>query len=128
MPGPPLPERSGIRKGENGISACAPRERTQDRSGENEAWQSVVAAGRRGDWADFGCGGSSLTPMDAPTASDGGERRAVRERGRAAVPNAPLQPMFSLSQPVHTRLDLVVIGRPVRSPAVRVFIEGGQPD
>src|SRR3989449_10849307 len=50
MPGPPLPERSGIRKGENGISACAPRERTRDRSGENEPWQSVVAAVRRGSY------------------------------------------------------------------------------
>jgi len=90
---------------------------------------SLHGEGRRlGDLGVFGCGGSNITPMDTPTEFDEDELRAVLERGHAAVADAPRRLMICHTPPFDTRLDRLVNGRPVGSPAVRAFIEARRPD
>src|SRR5207249_5010227 len=80
-----------------------------------------------GDLGVFGCGGSNITPMDTPTEFDEDELRAVLERGHEAVADAPRRLMICHTPPFDTRLDRLVHGRPVGSPAVRAFIEARPP-
>src|SRR5437667_330046 len=90
---------------------------------------SLHGEGRRlGDLGVFGCGGSNITPMDTPTEFDEDELRAVLERGHAAVADAPRRLMICHTPPFDTRLDRLVNGRPVGSPAVRAFIEARRPE
>ncbi len=90
---------------------------------------SLHGEGRRlGDLGVFGCGGSNITPMDTPTEFDEDELRAVLERGHAAVADAPRRLMICHAPPFDTRLDRLVNGRPVGSPAVRAFIEARRPE
>jgi len=90
---------------------------------------SLHGEGRRlGDLGVFGCGGSNITPMDTPTELEEDELRNVLERGHAAVADAPRRLMVCHTPPYDTRLDRLVNGRPVGSPAVRAFIEARRPD
>jgi len=90
---------------------------------------SLHGEGRRlGDLGVFGCGGSNITPMDTPTELEEDELRAVLERGHAAVADAPRRLMICHVPPHDTRLDRLMNGRPVGSPAVRDFIEARRPD
>lgn len=75
----------------------------------------------------FGCGGSNVTPMDTPTEFDEPELRAILERGHAAVADAPRHLMICHTPPFDTRLDRLMNGTPVGSPAVRAFIETRRP-
>ena len=50
------------------------------------------------------------------------------ERGHAAVADAPRRLMICHVPPFDTRLDRLLNGRPVGSPAVRAFIETRQPE
>jgi Icc-related predicted phosphoesterase len=89
---------------------------------------SLHGEGRRvGDLGIFGCGGSNVTPMDTPTEFDEDELRAVLERGHAAVADAPRRLMICHAPPFATRLDRLMNGTPVGSPAVRAFIEARRP-
>jgi len=83
---------------------------------------------RLGDLGIFGCGGSNITPMDTPTELEEDELREVLERGHAAVADAPRRLMVCHTPPYDTRLDRLLNGRPVGSPAVRAFIEARKPD
>jgi Icc-related predicted phosphoesterase len=90
---------------------------------------SLHGEGRRlGGLGIFGCGGSNITPMDTPTELEEEDLRAVLERGHAAVADAPRRLMVCHTPPYATRLDRLMDGRPVGSPAVRAFIEARQPD
>jgi len=90
---------------------------------------SLHGEGRRlGDLGVFGCGGSNITPMDTPTELEEDELREVLERGHAAVADAPSRLMVCHTPPYDTRLDRLLDGRPVGSPAVRAFIEARKPD
>lgn len=90
---------------------------------------SLHGEGRRlGDLGVFGCGGSNVTPMDTPTELTEDELLDVLERGHAAVADAPRRLMICHTPPYDTRLDRLVNGTPVGSPAVRAFIERHQPD
>jgi Icc-related predicted phosphoesterase len=95
----------------------------------HEAGISLHGEARRlGDLGVFGCGGSNVTPMDTPTELEEEELRAVLERGHAAVADAPHRLMICHTPPYATRLDRLMDGRPVGSPAVRSFIEARRPD
>ena len=90
---------------------------------------SLHGEGRRlGDLGIFGCGGSNITPMDTPTELEEPELRAVLERGHADVATAPRRLMICHTPPFDTRLDRLMNGTPVGSPAVRAFIEAHRPD
>ena len=90
---------------------------------------SLHGEGRRfDDLGVFGCGGSNITPMDTPTELEEHELRAVLERGHATVADAPRRLMICHTPPFDTRLDRLVNGTPVGSPAVRAFIEAHRPD
>ena len=90
---------------------------------------SLHGEGRRlGDLGVFGCGGSNITPMDTPTELEEPELRAVLERAHASVADAPRRLMICHTPPYDTRLDRLMNGRPVGSPAVRAFIETRRPD
>jgi uncharacterized protein len=90
---------------------------------------SLHGEGRRfGDLGIFGCGGSNITPMDTPTELEEHELRAVLERGHEMVADAPRRLMICHTPPYETRLDRLMNGRPVGSPAVRAFIEARRPD
>src|SRR5262245_47452745 len=90
---------------------------------------SLHGEGRRvGDLGVFGCGGSNITPMDTPTEFEEDELRAILERGHAAVADAPRRLMICHTPPFGTRLDRLVNGTPVGSPAVRDFIATHRPD
>jgi hypothetical protein len=90
---------------------------------------SLHGEGRRlGALGLFGCGGSNLTPMDTPTELEEEELRAVLERGHAAVADAARRVMVCHTPPFGTRLDRLMNGQPVGSPAVRAFIQTHQPD
>ncbi len=90
---------------------------------------SLHGEGRRlGDVGVFGCGGSNITPMDTPTELTEAELYAVLARGHAAVAGAPRRLMICHTPPYETRLDRLVNGTPVGSPAVRAFIETARPD
>jgi len=90
---------------------------------------SLHGEGRRlGDLGIFGCGGSNLTPMDTPTELEEDELRDVLERGHAEVADAPRRLMVCHTPPYDSRLDRLMDGRPVGSPAVRAFIEARRPD
>lgn len=90
---------------------------------------SLHGEGRRlGDVGVFGCGGSNITPMDTPTELGEHELWDVLARGHAAVADAPRRLMICHTPPYDTRLDRLVNGTPVGSPAVRRFIEAVRPD
>ncbi len=90
---------------------------------------SLHGEGRRfGDLGVFGCGGSNITPMDTPTELEEDEIAAVLARGHGAVADAPRRLMICHTPPFDTRLDRLMNGRPVGSPAVRTFIEQHAPD
>ena len=90
---------------------------------------SLHGEGRRfGDLGIFGCGGSNITPMDTPTELEEDEIAAVLARGHATVADAPRRLMICHTPPFDTRLDRLMNGRPVGSPAVRAFIERETPD
>jgi uncharacterized protein len=90
---------------------------------------SLHGEGRRlGDLGVFGCGGSNLTPMDTPTELEEEELAAVLERAHAVVADAPRRLMVCHTPPYDTRLDRLMNGTPVGSPAVRTFIERRRPD
>ena len=81
---------------------------------------SLHGEGRRlGDLGVFGCGGSNITPMDTPTELEEHELRAVLERAHGTVADAPRRLMICHTPPYDTRLDRLVNGTPVGSPAVR---------
>jgi len=89
---------------------------------------SLHGEGRRvGDLGVFGCGGSNITPMDTPTEFEEHELRAILERGHTIVADAPRQLMICHTPPFDTRLDRLMNGTPVGSPAVRAFIESHRP-
>lgn len=93
-----------------------------------DAGISLHGEGRRfGDLGLFGCGGSNITPMDTPTEWEEPELDAILERGHAAVADAPRRLMICHTPPFDTRLDRLVNGTPVGSPAVRAFIERRRP-
>jgi len=83
---------------------------------------------RFGSLGVFGCGGSNITPMDTPTELEEDEIRSVLERGHASVADAPRRLMICHTPPFDTRLDRLMNGTPVGSPAVRAFIERHAPD
>jgi len=85
-------------------------------------------ARRVGDLGVFGCGGSNITPMDTPTELEEHEIAEVLERAHVAVGDAPRRLMICHTPPYDTRLDRLVNGTPVGSPAVRRFIETHRPD
>ena len=86
---------------------------------------SLHGEGRRlGDLGVFGCGGSNITPMDTPTEFEEDELRATLERGHAAVADAPRRLMICHTPPYDTRLDRLMNGTPVGSPAVRALHRG----
>jgi len=90
---------------------------------------SLHGVGRRfGDLGVFGCGGSNITPMDTPTELEESELTTVLERAHGAVADAPRRLMICHTPPYDTRLDRLVNGTPVGSPAVRAFIEAHSPD
>jgi uncharacterized protein len=94
-----------------------------------EAGISLHGESRRaGDLGVFGCGGSNITPMDTPTELEEPELRAVLERAHASVADAPRRLMICHTPPYDTRLDRLMNGTPVGSPAVRAFIEAHRPD
>jgi Icc-related predicted phosphoesterase len=89
---------------------------------------SLHGEGRRlGAVGVFGCGGSNVTPMDTPTELEEHEIRATLERAHETVADAPLRLMVCHTPPYDTRLDRLMNGRPVGSPAVRAFIETHRP-
>jgi len=90
---------------------------------------SLHGEGRRiGDLGVFGCGGSNVTPMDTPTEFEEDELRAILERGHAEVADAARRRMVCHTPPCDTRLDRLMNGTPVGSPAVRAFIESRRPE
>src|SRR5262245_3404000 len=90
---------------------------------------SLHGEGRRfGDLGVFGCGGSNITPMDTPTELEEDELGSVLARGHAAVADTARRLMICHTPPYDTRLDRLMNGRPVGSPAVRAFIEAHRPD
>lgn len=94
-----------------------------------EAGISLHGEGHRlGDLGIFGCGGSNITPMDTPTELEEDELTAVLERGHAAVADAARRLMICHTPPFDSRLDRLMNGTPVGSPAVRAFLERRQPE
>jgi uncharacterized protein len=90
---------------------------------------SLHGEGRRlGDLGVFGCGGSNITPMDTPTELEEDDLATVLEQGHASVADAPRRLLVCHTPPYDTRLDRLMNGTPVGSPAVRDFIERRQPD
>jgi Icc-related predicted phosphoesterase len=90
---------------------------------------SLHGEGRRlGRVGLFGCGGSNVTPMDTPTELGEDEILAALERGHRHVADAPLRVMVCHTPPYDTRLDRLMNGAPVGSPAVREFILTHRPD
>jgi hypothetical protein len=89
---------------------------------------SLHAKGRRlGDLGIFGCGGSNVTPMDTPTEFEEPQLDAALERGWSDVADAARHVMICHCPPFDTKLDRLVNGTPVGSPAVRAFIERRRP-
>jgi Icc-related predicted phosphoesterase len=66
--------------------------------------------------------------MDTPTELEEHELADVLERGHACVADAPRHLMICHTPPFDSRLDRLVNGTPVGSPAVRAFIEAHAPD
>jgi Icc-related predicted phosphoesterase len=94
-----------------------------------EAGISLHGEGRRlGPLGVFGCGGSNVTPMDTPTELEEDELARVLERGHAAVADAPRRLLVCHVPPYDTRVDRLMNGTPVGSPAVRAFLEARRPD
>ncbi len=90
---------------------------------------SLHGEGRRlGGLAVFGCGGSNITPMDTPTELQEDELATILEQAHATVADAPRRLLVCHTPPYDTRLDCLMNGTPVGSPAVRTFIERRQPD
>jgi Icc-related predicted phosphoesterase len=90
---------------------------------------SLHGTGRRfGSLGVFGCGGSNITPMDTPTEFEEHELAAILEAAHATVADAARTLMICHTPPFDTRLDRLMDGRPVGSPAVRAFIESRRPD
>ncbi len=93
-----------------------------------EGGVSLHGEGRRvGDVGVFGCGGSNITPMDTPTEFEEDALRDILEQGLARVADAPRRLMICHTPPFDTRLDRLMNGTPVGSPAVRAFIETRAP-
>src|SRR5262245_4506676 len=89
---------------------------------------SLHGEGRRaGDLGVFGCGGSNITPMDTPTEFEEHELHAILEQAHAAVADAPRRLMICHTPPFDTKLDRLMNGTHVGSPAVRRFIEARRP-
>jgi Icc-related predicted phosphoesterase len=89
---------------------------------------SLHGTGRRfGALGVFGCGGSNITPMDTPTEFEEEELAAILEAAHATVADAPRTLMICHTPPYDTRLDRLMNGQPVGSPAVRAFIERRRP-
>jgi len=76
----------------------------------------------------FGCGGSNITPMDTPTELEEHELTDTLARGHAVVADAARRLMICHTPPYDTRLDRLMNGTPVGSPAVRTFIETRRPE
>jgi Icc-related predicted phosphoesterase len=94
-----------------------------------EAGISLHGEGRRlGTLGVFGCGGSNITPMDTPTELEEHEIATTLARGHATVADAARRLMICHTPPYGTRLDRLVNGTPVGSPAVRAFIETHRPE
>jgi uncharacterized protein len=94
-----------------------------------EAGISLHGEGKRlGELGVFGCGGSNITPMDTPTELEEDELATVLARAHASVADAPRRLMVCHTPPFDCRLDRLMNGRPVGSPAVRTFIETHRPD
>jgi hypothetical protein len=66
--------------------------------------------------------------MDTPTELTEEELDATLERAHAAVADAPRRLLVCHTPPYDTRLDRLMNGTPVGSPAVRAFIERRRPD
>ena len=94
-----------------------------------DAGISLHGEGRHfGDLGIFGCGGSNITPMDTPTEWEEPEIAAVLEHGWIAVAPSARRLLVCHVPPFDTRLDRLMNGTPVGSPAVREFLERRQPD
>lgn len=94
----------------------------------HDAGISLHGEGRRfGRLGIFGCGGSNITPMDTPTEWEEPQLDEILERGFAAVADAPDQLLVCHVPPFDTRLDRLMNGTPVGSPAVRQFLERRRP-
>lgn len=80
-----------------------------------------------GQLALFGCGGSNITPFRTPLEYTDGELRAMLAEAYVGVNDIPVKLMVCHTPPYATRLDRLINGTPVGSPAVRQFIEQFQP-
>jgi uncharacterized protein len=81
-----------------------------------------------GELGIFGCGGSNITPMDTPTEWEEPDLAAILERGWGAVSQAVRRLLVCHVPPYDTRVDRLVNGTPVGSPAVRDFLARRQPE
>ena len=86
--------------------------------GEHQCYGEVVI---------YGCGGSNLTPFQTPLEYTDESLWQILHQAVADVPPAPCHIMVCHTPPYATRLDRLVDGRPVGSPAVRQFIAEKQP-
>ena len=80
-----------------------------------------------GEVAIYGCGGSNLTPFQTPLEYTDEVLWQILQQAVADVPSTPCHIMVCHTPPYATRLDRLVDGRPVGSPAVRQFIVEKQP-
>lgn len=76
----------------------------------------------------FGCGGSNITPMDTPTEFSDEDLGRFLAAGHATIQGMARRIMICHAPPFATRVDRLMNGTPVGSPAVRSFIEAHQPD
>ncbi len=82
---------------------------------------------RYGDLVCYGCGGSNLTPFHTPLEYTDETLWQLLQQASADVPSDTLQIMVCHTPPYATRVDRLLDGRPVGSPAVRQFIAEKQP-
>jgi Icc-related predicted phosphoesterase len=75
----------------------------------------------------FGCGGSNLTPFHTPLEYHDEDLGRLLAQAYTGAADAPLQLMVCHTPPHATKLDRLLDGRPVGSPAVRDFIVRHQP-
>ena len=86
--------------------------------GEHERFDDVVI---------YGCGGSNLTPFQTPLEYTDEILWNVLQQSVVNLPQDACQIMVCHTPPYATKLDRLMDGRPVGSPAVRQFIEEKQP-